>query len=328
MASHPSHDSDSNKTGLAVTSALFLGIMAIFFFALMGPGASGPAPLSDSDDLLKWPALSLSQDDLAARRAAFFGKPLEPKHFETPEFEALTKAFRTQNDHLFKTAPIPALKADELSAMFAQSVDAILPTLPSARAYGQLVDVYIPECQKNLQAILSDVQAGKLTMEQATQDPDIATYASYRQYCGNILHMLSSLGVVDPKGQWTTKDGEDLAALLQRMRWSRAGAPGVQEPVALSPSDKIAFTRWRVESDAAFTPKQAMQTLSRTPDAVLPYPKLQAQAILHMRAGRPAQAREALYRLAKQQPELSEAVAKTVAKLPGSSGEKINAKQP
>lgn len=322
MASHSEHDSSSNTSGLVVTSIVFFSIMALFFVALKGSDEGKAPSISSSDDLLKWPERSLDPKTLAAQRAPFFVTPLKANQFETEEFKALTKAFRIQNDHLFKTAPIPAKTVGELSTMFAQSVDAILPTLANTRQYGQLVDAYIPECQKSLDALLEDIKAGKITMALATKDPNIATYATYRQYCGNILGILFTLGLVSDKGAWLTKDAKFLPPLLQRMRWARAGAPGVQEPIALSPSDKIAFTRWQIESPTALAPKQSMIVLSRTPDAMLPYPKLQAQAILHMRSGKPQFAREALQKLAKAQPKLSAAVAKTLAKMPKSPAPK------
>lgn len=314
-------DSHSTSTGSGLINSAILYVVLLIptFFGLQGTTKTTTAPSDDT--ALGWPKHDFDLTTLATQRQTFHTTSLPETTKQHPKIKTLMTRVAVQNNHTFVTAPIPAKNTKELTALFQDGLTGAMEVLKNKQSYGQLVDMLIPKCTKALNALRKDVQIGKVTIKIATTDPDINEYATYRTSCGNLLGALKQFGLVDDKAQWKNdKKGPAIAELLQRYRWSMAGAPAIPVKVSLAPSDHKTFVRWRIESDA-FDEQARLGFLRRADPKMLPYHNAFARALIHRDAKNWKRAKAMLRVYAIQKPMMAAQVSKWIAQMPATPSE-------
>jgi hypothetical protein len=261
-----------------------LAVCAVMFGAMAwgltgGRSSGGEAAVAP----LEFPAPTLDASALSAARKKFH-KP-DAGLWEREASKDMIALVRLANDHQFETKPVPTKGDEELSLELEVGATELL----QATSTNEFVEVGSPlyaECAEGLAALQADLAAGKVTLEEATRDPDYETYSSYRRACGNVLGMLKARRLVDGEGQWEDPaTGPALLELLQRYRWAFLANTQHRPQELMAPLDLESLTRWRIGAVESFSHAERMQFARMARESDPDYPTAMAIALLYREAG-------------------------------------------
>lgn len=157
-------------------------------------------------------------------------------------------------------------------------------------------------CQEGINALLNAVQAGKISLQDARENPPADQFAAYRDNCGKMLPMLITRGLITPQGAWHSPASPAIADILARYRWAHAIADQRSPWTQLTPYEAKIFARWRIEEAQGYSTEKRLEFLA---EYARLFPKEDtnfARGVLALRAGDFPGAIQSFERLANAQP--------------------------
>lgn len=232
----PLEENPSNFTN-AIAVICAVAAAGTLAYAMFG---QGPIPdVSDADFALKSPAID--RDRLKAEREAAYGDvDLSGAQDEVDE---LLKVTRDANRLQFGEPTMKELRDTKI--LTEHHANAVI-TETGIDAFMAAGKPLFDNCMAGVQAVLADVESGKLEPDEALGDPG-ESYTDYREWCGKALPALARFGLVSPDGKWNDpKVGPVIFDVMNRYRW--AAVLDLRKPPAeqLTPYEFELLTQWRV----------------------------------------------------------------------------------
>lgn len=304
----------------AIASVICLALFALLFWAL-GPGR-GDATSTSNGGLsgdegaesmmvtipvptgMSWPALEIDAERIARARAQqrdAHAANLSRETLSDPVIEEFYATVKELNDHQFVTQPIPSKTPNELEYNFKASLSEVVGNVRPEH-FMALGEPLFEECDKGLTALQKDIASGKTTLEDAKADADFEEHERYRKHCGNMLTQLHDLKLVDDKGQWSGPEAKTISSILERYRWAYLVHLYIKPLDLLTPVERVAFLRWRLETDA-FSLAQRKRFASSIQSELPTYPEGVVEAMIAYEEGEKRRAAEILSRYRNRSPD-------------------------
>lgn len=286
-------------TGLPIALGITGLLLAAACWAMLQGGGGGGAVARPAG--LEWPAPAPL--DMATLNASWEGqRQAAHKLVKEPAAIALIEAAQIANEHQFTTHPIPARDPRELAGLLDTSAgEAML--ISSPERFLAIGEPMFAACTKELGALLVALGAGKVTWEIASADPDVTAWSGYRKNCGNILPELARTKLIDQRGGWRDERAPLYFELWQRYRWAFMIQEHRPALLQLSPVEREALLRWRIEDGGSFDHAARLRALDEARDKLTGYPFALAHALILIERGDQAAALDSLRAARQEQPQ-------------------------
>lgn len=243
-------------------------------------------------------ALTVDAQKLHAERDAKFRQIHLDRY--TAQWDELLTAARTLNRAQFDADTSP-----EDAALLMHALQYHANEIIPATGYAGFVAAGQPlrdACQEGITALLAAVQAGKISLQQARENPPPEQFSAYRDNCGKMLPMLITRGLVTPQGTWQTAAAPAIADISARYRWAHIIADQRSPWMLLTPYEARIFARWRIEEAQGYSTEKRLEFLAEYAQL---FPKENtdfARGVLAFRADDLPAALKSFERLAAAQP--------------------------
>ena len=265
--------------------------------------AAAPAGLHagglDPAKILEWPEVRMTplKDTL---RLGDEMPGVDRTLVDSDSAQALRKLVRQINDHQFATDPVPSIPQHQWQERLERAVSQTRVEVPQERFLQLGYPVFLA-CEQGLLTLQQALDAGSLTWEQATSDPDFEAHSVYRRNCGNMAAQMHTMGLMDRHARWTSESSHLLGLLLGRMRWARLQniyGPALEQ---LSKPEQQAFLVWGLGQEA--TPVEKTRMLEALLALDPTYPEVRARALIALERGDMAYAKALVSRYRNQSPQ-------------------------
>ena len=273
---------DTSPTAPGIGPALWVAILlclAIGVGILVWAEADAPEHAAVSEETFRFEPLRADTDRIDSERTRLRGT----ETYDTEAVEELRRLYREANRAQFNPPSVEELQAMQKGLAF-QAEEALLDTdVGGFVAAGRPI---FEACVEGLDALLADVRSGTISLEDAQRNPPEATYAGYRDNCGNVLAFLRQTNLVDAEGNWTNRQtGPAVFSVLGRYRWAHLIDLRAPPMAQLTPAERELLIRWRIENSEAYPPAKRRQFIEDARRHLEGYPALQAEGRLAIERG-------------------------------------------